>query len=79
MPERMPARPKAPTGPVLGVDIGATKVSAAVVGLDGRVTNHGGRAAHPNEGAASVLEQAAGVIRTALEGETPLAIGVGVA
>jgi len=46
---------------VLGVDLGATKVVAAVVASDGTVVHHSGRILHANDGPD-------GVIRTLVEG-----------
>ncbi|HKS59311.1 MAG TPA: ROK family protein, partial [Thermoplasmata archaeon] len=65
---------------LLGVDVGATKVSAAVVNAQGRVEAHGGRALHRNEGPDAVLRDLVSVIEKAVgEGPPPTAIGVGVA
>ncbi|MCI4352908.1 MAG: ROK family protein [Thermoplasmata archaeon] len=65
---------------ILGVDVGATKLSAAVVDADGRVLSHGGRTLHRNEGPDGVIRDLLQVIRKALgDGPPPEGIGVGVA
>jgi glucokinase len=65
---------------VLGLDVGATKVSAAVVAEDGQVLSHGGRALHENESPEAVIRDLVQVVHRSLgEGDPPTAIGVGVA
>lgn len=69
-----------PASRVLGLDIGATKVSAAVVADDGRILSHGGRALHDNEGSDAVIDDLIQVVRRSLRDDgPPIAVGVGVA
>ncbi len=65
---------------ILGIDVGATNVSAAVVDERGRVLSHGGRTLHRSEGPDAVIRELIQVVRKSLgEGTPPDAIGVGVA
>jgi glucokinase len=76
----MGERGSPPNGPLVGLDIGATKVSAGVVDRSGRVTGHSGALRHPNEGPSSVLPVAFEAVERALGGSTPPGrIGIGVA
>src|SRR4029077_21036601 len=65
---------------ILGIDLGATKISAAVVDSRGRVLSHGGRNLHRNEGPDQEIRDLVRVAqRTLGEGPPAGAIGVGVA
>jgi glucokinase len=76
MPRTSPRRPSR----IVGADIGASKVSAALVDAEGRVLSHGGRALHLNEGPDEVIRGLAEVVRSSLDGgPPPEAIGIGVA
>lgn len=88
----MTARPRRPGGrrrvpgdvapPLLvGVDVGATKVVAALVDAYGRAVRHSGRSIHPNAGAESVLREAVDAVRRVVRpGDLPFeGIGIGVA
>ncbi len=67
-------------GPLVGLDIGATKVSAGVVDRTGHVTGHSGALHHPNEGPSTVLPVAFDAVELALGGsKAPARIGIGVA
>lgn len=68
-------------GLVVGLDVGATKVWAALVAPDGRPVVRGSRTIHSNEGPDSVIASAEEAIRACLGGEhsNAEAIGVGVA
>jgi len=60
--------------------VGATKVSAAVVDAEGRVSSRGGPIRHGNEGPDEVIRDLIEVVRTSLgTGSPPAAIGIGVA
>ncbi len=75
------ARRSAPRPPrILGVDVGATNVSASIVDERGRVLSHGGRTLHRSAGPVAVIQDLLQVMRKSLEdGTPPNAIGVGVA
>jgi glucokinase len=65
---------------VLGLDIGATKVSAALVKENGRTYSPGGVRLHANDGADAVIAELVGAARRSLGPEGLAdAIGVGVA
>jgi glucokinase len=65
---------------VLGLDIGATKVSAALVRENGKVYAHGGTSPHHNTGPDDIINDLIGVARRSLGPEGLAdAIGVGVA
>lgn len=65
---------------MVGVDIGATKISAGLVGPDGRIRLHGGRSIHANDGPTAVLAGVVDVVERLVEPPArPRAVGVGVA
>jgi glucokinase len=65
---------------VLGIDLGATKISAALMDPAGRVSSHGGRTLHRNEGPDEVIRDLIQVVRRAFGKDAPVgAIGIGVA
>ncbi|MGC2289774.1 MAG: ROK family protein [Thermoplasmata archaeon] len=69
-----------PSTKVLGIDLGATKISAAVVAEDGRVLSHAGRTLHRNEGPDEVIGDLIQVVHNHFGAGPPAgAIGVGVA
>jgi glucokinase len=76
----MAPRSSSPGPRILGLDVGATKVSAAIVDAEGHILSHGGRTLHRNEGPDEVIGHLFEVARRLLRGEPPpAAIGVGVA
>ncbi len=65
---------------ILGIDLGATKISAAMVDEDGRILSHGGRRLHQNEGSDAVIRDMIQLAhRSIADGAEPAAIGIGVA
>ena len=63
-------------GPCVGIDIGGTKIAAAVVASTGTVLARGS-VTTPRTGAIDVLAAAAGLVREVTGGSAPCALGVG--
>ena len=70
-----------PDEPILGIDLGATKVVSALVASDGRILRHSGRHLHANDGPGGVVRTLVRSARACLDGGSrrPVAIGVAVA
>src|SRR5579859_643112 len=65
---------------ILGIDLGATKISAAMVDEGGRILSHGGRRLHQNEGPGAVIRDLVQLARRSMaDGPEPAAVGIGVA
>ena len=61
---------------MIGVDIGGSKIAAALIGSDGIVTRRM-RIATPPGGAAAIIEAVVRLVREVAGSEKPLAVGVG--
>ena len=85
MPSRKPearsrtSRPGRPGPVTLGIDLGATKVVAGLVGPDGSILRHSGRHLHANDGPGGVVRTVARAARTCLGESAPPGLRVGIA
>jgi len=65
--------------PVLGIDLGATKVVSGLVDPSGRIVRHSGRQVHSNDGPGGVIRSVARSARAALGEIAPRTVQVGIA
>lgn len=78
---REPPDPEVEVGPILGIDLGGTKVVSGLVDERGRLLGHSGRHLHANDGPTGVLRTVVASARAALAASPvpPRAVGVAVA
>jgi glucokinase len=68
-----------PSGPVLGIDLGATKVVAGFVDRNGTIIGHSGRIVHTNDGPGGVIDAVARIARACVGDLRPPGLRVGIA
>ncbi|MGW8993083.1 ROK family protein [Streptomyces zhihengii] len=71
--------PEQPSGPVVALDLGGTKIAAALVDGGGRITARHTRPTPARAGAGAVLDALADAVRTVSAGASPVAVGVAAA
>jgi len=68
-----------PDAPVVGVDLGATKVVSGTVSADGTVVRHSGRFVHANDGPDGVIRTVARCVRAVVGDPAPDGLRMGIA